>query len=199
MTYSVLKFYIPCIFIFLFFSQKLQAHQPVLNDSDPRSRDDPYVIEEPEVSKAIFSILQGEPHYYRLLSNTEFFFYVGITTPKLEGCGLIATFSFDVLDDAFKVIETFDGTQFHWWKWYEKFGRNWYWIGPEMGKDFKANRLYPAGTYYIRVYNASHQGKYVLAVGDIEDFPLSVIVKLPFTIPVINSTFWDEEDCEHDL
>ena len=48
---------------------------------------------------------------------------------------------------------------------------------------------------YIRVYNQTNTGQYVLAVGDIESFPISVIVKMLFTLPSINSAFWDEITC----
>ncbi len=45
-----------------------EAHQPVLNSEKFNSVEEPYIIEEPEVSKAIFAELKGEPHYYRIES-----------------------------------------------------------------------------------------------------------------------------------
>ncbi len=84
---------------------------------------------------------------------------------------------------------------FKWWEWYEKHGKKWYWIGPEIGKNFKSNQIYKSGTYFIRVYNNSNIGKYVLAVGDIESFPISVIARMIFTMPKINSSFWDNVKC----
>ena len=64
--------------------KSVEAHQPVLNSEKSNSEEEPYIIEEPEVSKAIFAELKGEPHYYRIDSNTKFKFYAGITTPKID-------------------------------------------------------------------------------------------------------------------
>ena len=104
-------------------------------------------------------------------------------------------FSFDVLDSDLELIKKKDGGNFNWWPWYEKHGEKWYWIGPEIGEKFKSNREYNKGTYYIRVYNQTNTGQYVLAVGDIESFPISVIIKMLFTLPSINSAFWDDVNC----
>ena len=82
-----------------------EAHQPVLNSEKSNSVEEPYLIEEPEVSKAIFAELKGEPHYYRIDSNTKFKFYVGITPPKIDNCPLTKKFSFDVLDSDFELIK----------------------------------------------------------------------------------------------
>ena len=172
-----------------------EAHQPILNSEKNNSVEEPYIIEEPEVSKAIFAELKGYPHYYRIDSNTKFKFYAGITTPKIDNCPLTKKFSFDVLDSDFELIKKKDGENFNWWPWYEKHGEKWYWIGPEIGEKFKSNREYNKGTYYIRVYNQTNTGKYVLAVGDIESFPIFVIIKMLFTLPSINSAFWDDVTC----
>ena len=90
------------------------------------------------------------------------------------------------MSDCYKIK---DGENFNWWPWYENHGEKWYWIGPEIGEKFKSNRVFNKGTYYIRVYNQTNTCQYVLAVGDIESFPISVIVKMLFTLPSINSAF----------
>ena len=77
----------PLIRLFLSFtvmlvaSWSVEAHQPVLNSESRLNAKSPYIIEEPEISKAIFSELKGEPHYYRIDSNSRFEFYAGITVP----------------------------------------------------------------------------------------------------------------------
>ena len=171
------------------------AHQPILNSEIENSKKSPYLIDEPEISKAIYAELIGHPHYYRISSETDFKFYVGITVPKIAGCLLQKRFSYEVLDEEFKLIERKDGESFEWWPWYEKHGEKWYWIGPEIGKDFKSNQVYEKGTYYLRIYNKSNTGQYVLAVGDIESFPITVIARMLFTLPKINSSFWDDVEC----
>ena len=181
--------------IMILASFAVAAHQPILNSEIENSKKSPYLIDEPEISKAIYAELIGHPHYYRISSETDFKFYVGITVPKIAGCLLQKRFSYEVLDEEFKLIERKDGESFEWWPWYEKHGEKWYWIGPEIGQEFKSDRVYEKGTYYIKVFNENNTGQYVLAVGDIESFPITVIVKMLFTLPKINSVFWDEVEC----
>ena len=124
-----------------------------------------------------------------------FDFFVGLTAPKLESCDLQATFSLEVLNAQMEVIDSRDGADFDWWPWFEKFGRQWYWVGPEIGEDFSSTTVYPAGTYYIRVFNEENQGKYVLAIGDVERFGIRTLFTLPGTIRKIDADFWNERDC----
>jgi hypothetical protein len=74
-------------------------------------------------------------------------------------------------------------------------GEKWYWFGPEIGKDFKADRTYSAVIYYIRVFNKANQGKYVLAVGDVERFGLGEIFAMRKKVKQINALYWDQGDC----
>jgi hypothetical protein len=174
----------------------LSAHSPVLNNGNVEmSKSEPYLINEPEHSKAIFSELSGKVHYYRIDSDVPFSFYVGITTPKLDECDLGQTFSFEVLNSNFKRIDGRDGSKFLWSQWYEKFGKKWYWVGPEIGRAFKSNRQYDAGSWYVRVFNKGNAGKYVLAIGDKERFGLGAIFKMRGTVKEINRIFWDSANC----
>ena len=59
------------------------AHQPVLNNTNPISFESPYIIEKPEISKAIYTTLNGKPHIYKISSDKSFKFYAGLTVPKL--------------------------------------------------------------------------------------------------------------------
>ena len=178
-----------------FFILKSYAHQPILNEENPISINSAYVIEKPEVSKAIYSTLNGQPHIYKVSSDKKFKFYVGITVPKIDGCNNFKTFSFQILDGNLNLIKEFDGENFKWWAWYEKYGKKWYWIGPEFGRNFKSINMFPPGDYFIKVFNHNNKGNYVLATGDIEKFGLLVIAKMPIIMPKINKRFW-EVDCE---
>ncbi|WP_420857468.1 hypothetical protein [Marivivens marinus] len=170
------------------------AYVPVL-DIDPKTADAPYVIDDAEHSKAIYAILDGDADYYRIEETEEFDFYVGITAAKLEGCDLQNTFSFEVLDANMQVIDSRDGSSFDWWPWFEEFGEQWYWVGPEIGADFASTTRYPAGTYYVRVFNEGNTGKYVLAVGDDERFGLGTLLTIRGTVRETEALFWDEADC----
>lgn len=177
-------------------SLHLGAHQPVLDKGSlANSADDPYVIEKPEISKAVYSELTGEAHFYRIESDVPFQFYAGITVPKIDNCALETIFSYEVLDANFHIIDSRSGDAIEWWPWYEKFGKKWYWVGPEIGEKFASDREYAAGTYYIRVFNQNNLGNYVLVVGDIEKFTLPVIAKTLVVLPKINNKYWNDVSC----
>tara|TARA_Y100000996_G_scaffold382657_1_gene338028 strand:+ start:1116 stop:1694 length:579 start_codon:yes stop_codon:yes gene_type:complete len=182
---------------FLLLSFAAFAHQPVINNKNPNNPYLAYVIEKPEISKAIYSTLQGDPHYYLLSSDKKFNFYVGITVPKIDNCTTFKKFSFNIIDIVEfeeNIIEKIDGNSFKWWSWFEPYGKKWYWIGPEIGAEFKSTTVYEPGEYYIKVFNESNTGNYVLATGDIEKFGPLVIAQLPFIMPKVNK-FWDEKNC----
>ena len=113
------------------------THQPVLNDTNPISFESAYIIEKPEISKAIYSTLNGKSHIYKISSDKPFKFYVGLTVPKIDECKDFKKYSFEILDSNRKVIKKFDGENFKWWSWYEKYEKQWYWVGPEHGKISK--------------------------------------------------------------
>ena len=191
-----LKILLLFFLVLTFFTITLSfAHQPILNIEEEMNQSKPYIIKEPEISKAIYSSLNGEEHFYVISSDKSFNFYAGITVPKIDNCDDYLRFSFAILDQDFQIIQEFDGKNFQWWKWYEPHGKKWYWVGPEYGKNFKSNTIFDAGTYYIKVFNDGNQGNYVLAVGDIEKFTPSVIAKTIVTLPKINRKFWDSKNC----
>ena len=186
--------YFTILFISMFISQAF-AHKPVLNENSTYPPDAPYEIEEPEISKAIYSTLTGEPHYYRIKSDVDFDFYAGILAAKIGDCALESKFSFEVLDSDFHKIDFADGENFEWTPWYEEYGKQWYWNGPEIGENFLSDRVYDAGTYYIKVFNDSNTGQYIMAVGDIEKFSFTDIVGLIFSMGDIEDEFWDPSLC----
>ena len=72
------------ILVLVFFNFKVvYAHQPKLIKYSPSSNE-PHDVINPEISKAYYGKLNGEPHYYKIESDTEFSFYVGITIPKID-------------------------------------------------------------------------------------------------------------------
>jgi len=170
------------------------AHVPILA-IEGKTVDAPYTIEDAEHSKAIYSILDGDADFYRIDESKPFDFYVGLTAAKLEGCALPQTFSFEIFDSDMTLIDSRDGSSVEWWSWYEEFGKKFYWVGPEIGKDFASTTVYPAGVYYIRVFNDANSGKYVLAVGDDERFGIGTLLTIGRTVRETSKIFWDEDDC----
>ena len=184
--------------LIIFFSINTFAHQPRLNEEGDyaMSKDDPYIIKDPEISKAIYSTLDGAEHFYKIKSDEDFNMYAGITVAKQDDCpDEFQKFSFSILDENFNTLHAFDGESFKWWSWYEEYGKKWYWVGPEYGADFKSTNIFKKGTYYLKVNNNSNQGNYVLAVGDIEKFNALVIGKMMLVLPKINKKFWNKNNC----
>jgi len=85
------------------------AHQPVLNTGEEMSQSKPYVIKNPEISKAIYSTLNGTNHFYEISNDKPFNFYAGLTVPKIDDCIDFPRFSFTVLDQNFHIIQQLDG------------------------------------------------------------------------------------------
>ena len=164
------------IIIFLF-SSHLFAHQPKLINYSP-SIDNPHQVIAPEISKAYYGKLDGEPHYYIINSEEEFLFYTGILSPKVDDDHLwlsIAVYSINEKNN--KILKFFaDGQNFEWEAWYEPYARDWYWKGPEIGAEvnedtgFKRNFNLDAGSYIIQIFNQNNTGHYSLAVGEAEFF-----------------------------
>ena len=177
-------------FIFLllivFSTKEILAHQPKLIFDNPNFVN-PYKVMNPEISKAFYGKLNGKPHYYKITSNQEFMFYTGILIPKISE--KVNTFSIDVLDSNNQLIYIADGSKFKWTPWYEPYARDWYFKGPEIGKnvgkEFKTSINFNAGTYYIKVYNQSNTGSYSLAIGELEFFGSNIFEQIITWVPIL--------------
>ena len=176
--------------IFLFIPLSF-AHQPRVVDKGFATEKKPYIIEEPNISKAFYATLLGQPHFYKIDSDKEFPIYINVLTP---GKKIKPPFSFELLDSNKKVLKFFDGKTHKWKIFYERYGGHHYRMGPELGKDHKSTMNLPKGTYFIKVFSDSNKGNYVLAVGQVESFPLTEIFKTLFTMPKINSRFFNKEE-----
>ena len=164
----------------------LQAHQPKLINYSP-TIDNPHVVIFPEISKAYYSKLTGQPHYYIINSEDDFLFYTSILSPKINEEP--SRFSLEVLDGDQNIVYKVDGSNFEWTAWYEPYARDWYWKGPEIGvesgKEFQTSFTIDAGTYYIKVFNESNTGHYSLAVGEAEFFGSNLWEQILTWTPII--------------
>ena len=174
------------IFLLVFYPLSIFAHQPKLINYSP-SIDNPHEVVYPEISKAYYSKLEGEPHYYKINSDSDFLFYTGILSPKVNDD--YKWLSLEVLDENKKVIYTAEGKDFEWNAWYEPYARDWYWKGPEIGternEEFKTSFMIDAGTYYIKVFNDDNIGHYSLAVGEAEFFGSNLWEQILTWTPII--------------
>lgn len=172
------------IFVLLIVSvSTVCAHQPRLVISSNASYENPIVIKNPEVSQAFYGELQGQPNYYQIKSDVPFKFYLNLLVPASPG--MPGDFiSAEVLDSSGISILFINGTDSTWEPYYEEFGGDNYLKGPEARTDL------PAGTYYIKVFNTANQGKYNIAVGEIESFPIDETFAALVTIPLLKEQFF---------
>jgi hypothetical protein len=172
------------IFLVLFLSiSAVSAHQPRLVIGANASYENPIVVQNPEVSQAFYGQLQGQPNYYQITSDKPFKFYLNLLVPASPG--MPADFiSAEVLDSSGNTIMFINGTNSTWEPYFEEFGGDNYLKGPEARADLGA------GTYYIKVFNTNNQGKYNIAIGEIESFPIDETLKALVTIPLLKEQFF---------
>lgn len=159
------------------------AHQPRLETAANVSYENPIVVQNPEISQAFYSQLNGKPDYYRIDSDKSFRLYINLLVPTSPGIN--GNFvSAEVLDSTGRSIISVNGTNSSWQAYFEEFGGDNYLKGPESTANLQA------GTYYIKVFNQENQGKYVIAIGDVESFPLEESFTALFTIPLLKESFF---------
>ena len=159
------------------------AHQPRISFGAKHSLFNPIVIKNPEVSKAYYGRLTAEPDYYRIDSSAPYQLYLNILVPDLRDSKL--DMSVDVISDN-KTLLSLKGKGYKWERFFEPVARDNYLKGPEL--DWRLRQ----GTYFIKIYNKGNTGKYSLAVGKIESFPLPEVIKMAFTLPVIKVRFFNK-------
>ena len=174
------------IIILIFYPLTIFAHQPKLI-KDSLSLEKPHRVISPEISKAYYAKLDGEPHYYKIQSEKEFLFYAGILSPKINE--IYQWISIEVLDENKNIIYSGDGENFKWKAWYEPYARDWYWKGPEIGtergEEFKTSFTLDSGIYYIKVFSGNNIEHYSLVVGEAEFFGSNLWEQILTWTPII--------------
>lgn len=174
-------FFFLTVFLLILSPVPVFAHQPRIVEHSP------ITVTDPEVSKAYYGELTGEPHVYRVSSSAPFDLYLNLLTPDIDdqtkdfSALMIKLYSPDS-----KPYATLDGTNFAWAKFWEPFGVDWYWKGPEFEKRAEA------GDYEIRISNPTNRGKYTLAIGEIEAFDAKETWNALRLIPQLKSSFFEE-------
>lgn len=158
----------------------VMAHQPRVG-FDAGTLENPIEVEKPEISKAYYKELVGNPEYYEINSNQDFLLYINILSPDIESARI--DFIVEVFQDD-KVRFTLEDN--NWGEFYEPFGGDNYLQGPELEEQVSS------GDYIIKVSNTDNLGKYSLAVGNIESFPPIEIIKTIFTLPKIKKDFFNK-------
>jgi len=169
--------------VFLFLTAwSAQAHQPRLVAGGAPTIN----VENPEISQAFYSELKGQIQIYEINSDKDFLLYVNLLVPKTPQAK--TDFWAVILKDEpgqAQWLGELDGTKFKWQEFYEKFAGDNYLKGPEFEKQV------PAGKYFVRVLSFnSNQGKYVLAIGKEEKFPLKEILNTIKLLPALKKDFF---------
>lgn len=156
------------------------AHQPRITQSRLTQ------VPNPEISKAYYGELKGEPDDYVIEASKPFNLYVNVLVPDIAGQkkDVSATIIKDGNNN--KPLAVLDGMHFEWKKFYEPFGADTYWMGPE----YKARA--EAGIYEIRVSSPNNNSKYSLAIGETEAFDGKEGVNALRVIPKLKKNFFNE-------
>lgn len=172
------------LFIFSFSIFFAEAHQPKINQSNIT------IVTEPEISKAYYGVLEGEPHIYKIESLTDFNLYVNPLVPDIANQKKDIFVAIIKNDDTSKPLAVLDGINFQWEKFWEPFGRDWYWKGPEYKNKVEA------GNYEIRVWSSNNDSKYSLAIGEIESFDMQTGIESINIIPKLKKDFFESNSAK---
>lgn len=153
------------------------AHQPRITESKQT------LVSDPEISKAYYGVLKGEPDVYVIKAPEQFNLYVNVLVPAINGQK--KDVSAVIIKDGIELVKL-DGSNSEWKQFYEPFGADTYWMGPE----YKAQVL--AGTYEISVSSTNNDSKYSLAIGEIEAFDRAEGIHALTTIPKLKSDFFNK-------
>lgn len=163
-----MKKYLVILFA-IFFPGLAYAHQPRIVEGEVIN------VVNPETSQAFYGELHRNPHFYIIDSSEDFTLYVSVLVPQIEGIEK------DVSADINGLL--LNGSEHEWESYFEEFGRDYYYQGPEYKEDVKA------GIYNIKVFSPDNMGKYVLVIGEKEAFPPGEILNAIFTMPSLKRFF----------
>lgn len=163
--------------IFLFTGHS-SAHQPEIILGQTKIE-----VANPEISKAYYGELVGRPDYFEIQSSAPLDLYVNILVPAVTGSA--KDFSVEIDKDG-RTVANLDGSKSAWNWYYEPFGGDNYWKGPEYDAQVGA------GNYEIKVSNPTETGKYVLAIGKKESFTFGEAVNAFVALPKIKKDFFGE-------
>ena len=156
-------------------------------------------IKNPETSQAFYGELAGAPQTFRIISGTDFRLYIGILVPDVPNVKKDISAEIDrVTPSGTEQIATLDGNNFDWTPFYEEFGKDNYFWGPEFKADDSKKGgpikglTVPAGTYIIKISSPDNAGKYSMAIGDIESFPASEMINAALLLPYLKSQFFGD-------
>lgn len=167
------------IFLFLF-PFAVSAHQPRIVEGNAVVQ-----IQNPTVSQAFYGNLQGQAHDFKINLSEKQRIYLGVLVPDIPN--IQKNILVEITSSADKYFYYFlDGSLFKWERFYEKFAGDYYYKGPEAKLNLEK------GEYNIKMFNFNNTGKYVLVVGDKEEFPLKEVFNSLIIFPELKTKFFEK-------
>jgi hypothetical protein len=164
--------------LLVLFSACALAHQPRLVTQESAT------VLDPEVSKAFYDTLTGQPRVYNIYSKINFNLYLNILVPESNPKARYSAEVYMLDGGKREKIAVLDGNIMTWQKYFEPFGHDTYYKGPELKKRLRA------GFYEIEVHGSKNQGRYALAIGEEEKFPYKEVLKALKVIPKLKKDFF---------
>ena len=165
------------LFFLVFLPGVAWAHQPRMVESRLTN------VPDPEISKAYYGQLVGQSDVYVINASAPFDLYVNVLVPDIVGQQ--KDVSVIVLKNGAE-LALLDGLNFEWKQFFEPFGYDTYWMGPEYKTRAEA------GEYQIRVTSADNTSKYALAIGQLEAFDFKQTKNALTLIPKLKRSFFNE-------
>ncbi|OGZ33640.1 MAG: hypothetical protein A2Y98_01770 [Candidatus Portnoybacteria bacterium RBG_19FT_COMBO_36_7] len=164
----------------LFLAGQAQAHQPRIVSGQETA------VQNPEISQAFYGELKGQPQLFEINSENDFVLYVNILVPDLPGANKgIKADIYRIENGDQQLVAELGGENFDWSKFFEPFGGDSYLKGPEYREQAEKGR------YLVSVSSSQNSGKYSLAIGSQESFPLKEILKTIALLPVLKMDFFE--------
>lgn len=173
----------------VFLSPPARPHNPVIVKTR-NSEEQPVVIARPEISYAYYGLMTGAPHFYLIRADRPFRLYVNILVPDLkpkEPTVPRHDLSFEIKANG-TVLHAASGLHSDWRRFYEPFGRDHYYLGPEFEQSA------PAGAFVIKIFNSNNRGRYALAVGKKERFTPWGLIGAFFKARTLDRWFFNDEE-----
>ncbi|MEI7620416.1 MAG: DUF2892 domain-containing protein [Candidatus Falkowbacteria bacterium] len=169
------------------------AHQPRLVKSNLVE------IKNPEISQAFYGELKGVPAEFRIQQSGDFRLYVGLLVPDVKDVKKDLSVEITRMTaTGNELVAVLNGRDFNWTPYFEEFAKDNYFWGPEyQSRDSQKGvalkgQLVQGGIYNIKVFSPSNRGKYSLAIGDSEVFPIKEMINTALILPGIKSQFFND-------
>jgi hypothetical protein len=155
------------------------AHQPTIVGQEI------ITIEKPEISRAFYGELSGQPRSFFVKADEPFDLYVGLLVPRnTNAAGRYSARVYRVVGGQKIILNDLRADSVAWKEYYEPFGGDHYVKGPEWKSSV------PAGGYEIEVYSANDLGKYVLVIGEKESWGPQEILNVYTELPILKGDFF---------